>query len=281
MSDQSDPFATSPTTDDPFATSDPVTTSVPPASDTVLSATPEQVADAPTQPVTDIPANAPVTSPSSPVPAQEPTQEQVDEAPPTPEQQQADQTAPQEPQGEPQTGEQAAPEEQGQTGAPEPQEPPAPTPAPETPAPTPEPVPDTPAPEPTPVPAPEPTPAPTPTPEPQSSGNGSAPEGLKKGDRLYRLLYQTAPKQWTEMDPGSAPEGVRTYTVTDADTVEQPTGERFFIAKNNDAARRIAWATAGRPAKGVTVVVVPVSSWTPKRLQPAPPRPDRERLEIV
>jgi hypothetical protein len=26
---------------------------------------------------------------------------------------------------------------------------------------------------------------------------------------------------------------------------------------------------------------VPVSSWTPKRLQPAPPRPDRERLEIV
>jgi hypothetical protein len=31
----------------------------------------------------------------------------------------------------------------------------------------------------------------------------------------------------------------------------------------------------------VTIQVTPYSSWGPKRLRPAPPRPERERLEIV
>lgn len=87
--------------------------------------------------------------------------------------------------------------------------------------------------------------------------------------RLYHAMYQTAADQWTDLPlkPDSA-------NVTTVD------GKLWLQARSSDHARRLAWGIANRPAEGVTLVVVAKGGWSPKRVRPKPPEPDRERLEI-
>jgi hypothetical protein len=100
------------------------------------------------------------------------------------------------------------------------------------------------------------------------------PESAKKGEtRLYKLLYQSGPTTWEEADLAKVDDSLKQY-------VEKDDGELFLKSRNNDHARRIAWAIMGRPEQGVTVELVARTSWKPKRLSTAPPEPTRERLVI-
>lgn len=107
------------------------------------------------------------------------------------------------------------------------------------------------------------------------SGGGDEPEpepATGKQTRLYKLLYQTGETTWEET---TIPDE---YVEVVPDEVHGP--QRFLKARNNDHARRLAFHIHDRPTAGVTIVPVPASSWKPKRVKPAPPRPERERLEI-
>lgn len=90
--------------------------------------------------------------------------------------------------------------------------------------------------------------------------------------RLYKLLYQTGETTWEETPiPDEYVEVVQD---------EKGNSQRFLKARNNDHARKLAWVIHDRPAAGVTILPVPASSWKPKRIKPAPPAPERERLTI-
>lgn len=104
------------------------------------------------------------------------------------------------------------------------------------------------------------------------------PSGPKTPIRYYRLMYQTADNQWTEVDVSNVRDlGVETET-----TREKGLGQVTWIkARNNDHALRIAWVILGRPAEGVRAWPVPRGSFKPKLLRPKPPQPARESLEIV
>lgn len=107
------------------------------------------------------------------------------------------------------------------------------------------------------------------------SGKGDEPEPepvAGKQTRLYKLLYQTGATTWEETPIPDE------YVEVVPDEVHGP--QRFLKARNNDHARRLAFHIHERPTAGVTIVPVPASSWKPKRVKPAPPRPERERLEI-
>lgn len=104
----------------------------------------------------------------------------------------------------------------------------------------------------------------------QDGGSGEEEAASGKQTRFYKALYQTADKQWTEVDLSSAPDDQK--TVLD--------GEVFLVARNNDHARRLLFNILGRPEAGVTVNPIARASWKPKRVRVAPPKPDRERLEI-
>lgn len=102
-------------------------------------------------------------------------------------------------------------------------------------------------------------------------GDDEQPEKAKQ-IRLYKLLYQTGPTTWEDtVIPDE-------YAEVVPDEKHGP--QRFLKARNNDHARRLAFLIHDRPTAGVTIVPVPASSWKPKRVKAAPPKPDRERLEI-
>jgi hypothetical protein len=108
------------------------------------------------------------------------------------------------------------------------------------------------------------------------AGDGSQPpaqdEVKKKGEmRHYKVLYQTADKQWAEHPLDQVPEGVNVVTLD---------GERWVEARNNDHMTRIAFTILGSPQDGVTVWPVPKGAYKPKRVKPAPPAPERTRLNI-
>lgn len=113
-------------------------------------------------------------------------------------------------------------------------------------------------------------PAPDPQPEPSK----------EKGElRLYKLLYQTGPDQWTEADLSSVAADLKKYVGKDPKDKANKDG-LFLKARNNDHARRLAFAALGRPEAGATVELVARTSWKPVRLSVAPPEPSRERLVI-
>lgn len=136
--------------------------------------------------------------------------------------------------------------------------------------------------------------APEAAPEPQASGDGAqeppqppAANGAQDGEqgggeeettapasgkqiRLYKLLYQTADGQWTEADMSTADEQYK----------EVQDGETWLKARNNEHALKIGFHILNRPQGGVTIAPVARSSWKPKRVGVAPPRPERERLVI-
>lgn len=159
---------------------------------------------------------------------------------------------------------------------------------PPAPAPTPDPVPD-PQPEPTPAPErpvepapqPEPAPAPEPTPTPEVSApaadageangrTGVGPRGGKGELRHYKIAYQTGPNTWEFHTLERVPEGVETVVLD---------GEKWMLARNNDHALRLAYAVMGSPAN-VTLWPVPKGAFKPKSVRPAPPKPERTRLQI-
>jgi ATP-dependent exoDNAse (exonuclease V) beta subunit len=140
--------------------------------------------------------------------------------------------------------------------------------------------------------------APQEAPEPQADGDGAgeppqpptaaaapAPDpqpepAAEKGElRLYKLLYQSGPGQWTEADLSKVAADLKQYIGKDPKDKENKDG-LFIKARNNDHARRLAFSIMGRPADGVTVELVARTSWKPVRLAVAPPEPSRERLVI-
>lgn len=246
-----DPFAT--TGDDPFA--EPSEAAAPPAPQPPVSPPePTPPVPEPTPPVPEpTPPPQPADVPAAPV-ASEPTA--ADLEPTTP----------------PEPGEPPVVNREG--------EPVAPSEPPQAPAAPPE--------------APEPTTTPTPA-APDASDNGTAPaadadapedpNAPKKGFRHYVVLYQTGPGQFTvaPLKDKHGKEGmdfIRRLTEPaekegDADVVN------FYLeARNNDHAYRLCFTLFNRPADGVTVLPLPKASWRPRRVAPAPPAPERERLSI-
>lgn len=124
---------------------------------------------------------------------------------------------------------------------------------------------------------PQEPPAPPATDEPDADAAAPAnpaPESGKKVEtRLYKLLYQTGKAQWTEADLTGVPDEVKPYVASDE-------GELFLKARNNDHARRLAFAALGQPEAGVTVELVARTGWKPKRLSVAPPEPTKTRLVV-
>jgi hypothetical protein len=159
----------------------------------------------------------------------------------------------------------------------QPPEPPA-APAPEPPA----------APAPAPDPAPEPPAAPAAPQEapqqPQEGQQGEAPAAAEAAEeppaaegssdkqiRHYKVMFQTAQNQWTEASLDEPPEGVKVVTID---------GLKFMEARNNEHALKLAYAVIGAPREGATIWPVPRGGFKPKRVKPAAPKPERERLEI-
>lgn len=132
--------------------------------------------------------------------------------------------------------------------------------APEPQAPAEVPVPDAPAAETQPISSQDPSepvddPAPDPAPEPAAADGGAdapadAPAEPKSPLRRYRILYQTAPDQWTEVE-----------------WQEKGKKTRICHARNNEHALRLAFGILGEPENGVTVLPVPDSGFKPKRLK--------------
>lgn len=108
----------------------------------------------------------------------------------------------------------------------------------------------------------------------QSTGEGDSGGGSKAVFRRYKILYQSGENDWTVADLSEVPDGIEVQK-------REGDGEEFIMARNADAGRRLAWSVLGRPQGGVRVNLVAESSWKPKLLRPAPPKPSTERLEIV
>jgi hypothetical protein len=119
---------------------------------------------------------------------------------------------------------------------------------------------------------PQDPPAPAATADEGGSEPEPEPTSGAKQVRLYKLLYQTGETTWEE---SPIPDE---YAEVVPDEKHGP--QRFLKARNNDHARRLAFSIHGRPDVGVTIVPVPASSWKPRRVKAAPPRPERERLVV-
>lgn len=112
------------------------------------------------------------------------------------------------------------------------------------------------------------------TPKDPSAVPATGPRGGKGEMRRYKLLYQTAARQWTEYDLSTV-DGPKLGV-----TIVTENGEPWMLARNNEHANRIAFAVLGRPKDGVFAFPVPRGAWKPKRIKPKPPEPARERLDI-
>jgi hypothetical protein len=103
----------------------------------------------------------------------------------------------------------------------------------------------------------------------------AAPEAAngKSPVRHYKVLYQTGPSTWEEADLLKAKsDGNANIVMVD--------GQPWLAARNNEHATRLSFGVLGRPTQGVTSFPVPKGAWKPRRVKPAPPKPDRERLDI-
>lgn len=109
--------------------------------------------------------------------------------------------------------------------------------------------------------------------QPQESNGRTAvgPRGGKGELRYYKIAYQTGPSSWEFHTLDTVPEGVETEIVE---------GEKWVKARNNEHALRLGYAVLGAPQDGVTVWPVPKGAYKPKRVKPAPPKPERTRLVI-
>lgn len=121
----------------------------------------------------------------------------------------------------------------------------------------------------------EPQTAPQAPPAPASSGdgNGEEAEKPKKQQRYYVLLMQTGPDQFTKID-------LRGKDYTKEIEEEDGTKAIYLEARNNDHAYKLAYHLVGSPRDGATLLPLPKASWRPRRVAPAPPQPERERLVI-
>jgi hypothetical protein len=77
------------------------------------------------------------------------------------------------------------------------------------------------------------------------------------------------------LDPAS--EYVEEVTEGEGDAAEK---KRYLVARNNEHAYKLAYHLVGSPQGGATLLPLPKGSWRPRRVAPAPPRPERERLVI-
>jgi hypothetical protein len=113
--------------------------------------------------------------------------------------------------------------------------------------------------------------------DPAPTAGGDAPQDTsqrgKAEMRYYKLLYLSAERQWTEFELDPTAEG-------QTDFVKLVDGEPWMVARNNDHAKRIGFTILGRPQQGVRLFPVPKGAWKPSTVKPAPPKPERERLEI-
>jgi hypothetical protein len=263
LSEQPD---TTPTEDDPFAE-----TQADPFADSSTAEAPPQ--EPPPEP------SPPQPEPPAPEPTPEPTPEPQPDAPaePTPE------PSPDIPQvdreGQPvSSGPLATTEEDASAAAPE--EPPAEQPAdqmapveaveqPQAPAEAP-PQPETPA-------APEPQQQAPPAAPDQAPSNGTQAESNSDGPksiRHYKLLYATGPTSF-EVAPLTDGDGK-----AKEEYVKLIEGEHYLEARNNEHAYKLAFHLMGAPREGVTLWPVPKASYRPRKVSPAPPAPERERLVI-
>jgi hypothetical protein len=124
--------------------------------------------------------------------------------------------------------------------------------------------------------APEPQAAPQASPAPaqqaaEGDGNGDAKKA--KQMRHYVVLMQTGPDQFTKLD-------LRGKDYTKEIEEEDGTKAIYLEARNNDHAYKLAYHLVGSPRDGATLLPLPKASWRPRRVAPAPPQPERERLVI-
>lgn len=115
--------------------------------------------------------------------------------------------------------------------------------------------------------------------EPETPASGTGPRGGSSPLRNYKILYETASGQWTEvkLDPENSPDGVTVVTLKDE---EKGTEDQWVEARNNDHALRIGYVLLGRPDQGARILPIPHGGWKARLVRKAPPRPERERLEI-
>jgi hypothetical protein len=246
---EDDPFAAP--AEDPFAESSeqgaPPSEAPPPAAEAPAEPTPP--AEAP--PIVDR-EGAPVQGPLDTAPEDHEPPPQPDPTPdPDAGSQQPAQEAPQPPQ-EPQAPPPAAPEP---PAAEAPQEEPA---------------------APPPPPAPEPTPQPPADPAAQGTpdSNGDGGDEKKSTVRHYVVLYQTGPTTF-EVAKLLDADGQPKHAVVVMD------GQAYLEARNNEHAYKLAFHILGSPKEGATLWPIPKASYRPRRVQPAPPQPERERLTIT
>lgn len=126
-------------------------------------------------------------------------------------------------------------------------------------------------------PAPE-TPQAAPSAPESDGGDAPSTEGGRRQRgtsplRHYKILFQTSETGWDEvkLDPKNTPDGVS--IVKDEDTM-------WIEARNNEHAMRVGYVLLGSPNEGATILPIPQGGWKAKRVRKAPPRPERERLEI-
>jgi hypothetical protein len=106
---------------------------------------------------------------------------------------------------------------------------------------------------------------------PATQTASTGPRGGKGELRHYKIAYQTGPTTWEFHKLDKVPQGIDTETVD---------GELWVRARNNEHALRLGFAIVGAPGEGATVWPVPKGAFKPKRVAPAPPKPERTRLVI-
>lgn len=170
------------------------------------------------------------------------------------------------------------------------------------------------------VPATPPAPAPAPPAATTASTTTDAvppaatrppgPRGGKGELRHYKLLYLSGPGTWTQCDLAKVPKDIGVVVclvapdkeLTDLaekkaklanstgetaarltgeiDSLEKLHKELWFEARNNEHANRLGYAIMGAPKAGVYIFPVPRGAWKPKHVKPAPPAPEKVRVQI-
>lgn len=123
------------------------------------------------------------------------------------------------------------------------------------------------------APAPQAAPQASPAPAASNDGNGDDDGKKKKQQRHYVLLMQTSVDGFTKID-------LKGKEYTEEIEEEDGTKNVYLVARNNDHAYKLAYHLVGSPRDGATLLPLPKASWRPRRVAPAPPQPERERLVI-